>query len=68
MIRVRILRATGAGALGVLGVGERITLPDADARALIGAGRAEAILMDPDAPADGAPVPRSADPKPKRTR
>lgn len=74
MIRVRILRSTGAGALGVLGVGEIVSLPDDAARPLIAAGRAEAVLTDPTVGTGGeptepaAPMPRSADPKPRRSR
>lgn len=64
-MRVRIVRAT-VGTGGVLGAGEEITLPDAEARLLIAHGKAVAILAPvPDA---AAPVPDHRDPRPSRTR
>jgi hypothetical protein len=65
VITVRILRPTVAAG-EPRGVGERLTLPDAEARDLCALGKAEVIITMP--PEDGAPVPQHADPSPDRRR
>lgn len=63
-IRVRIVRST-VGTGGVLGVGQVLSLPDAEARELIARGKAVAVIDTPDG---AAPVPQHRDPAPARTR
>lgn len=67
-LRVRILRPT-VGTGGVLGAGELLQLPDAEARLLCAQGKAEFVLDGPfDGPDRGAPVPQHRDPAPTRAR
>lgn len=73
MIRVRIIRGTVGDGGRALDIGERLSLPDDEARLLIGLRKAEAILAAPDSmptdvPESGAPLVQTRDPAPTRTR
>jgi hypothetical protein len=62
---VRVLRGTVGDGGRVLEVGERLPLPDREARYLVSLGKAEFILAPTDA---AAPVPVHRDPAPSRAR
>ena len=63
-MRVRIVRAT-VGTGGVLGVGQVLDLPDAEARQLVAHGKAVPALPPVER---AAPVPQHRDPAPTRAR
>lgn len=66
MIRVRVVKCTVGDGGRVIGIGEVLSLPDAEARFLVARGKAEVVA---DVPMGvGAPAPQVRDPVVTRTR
>lgn len=68
--RVRITRCTVAGSpAGIRGVGEILTVPEAEARELVRLGKAVRVALEPLPAEVGAPTVQHAEPpRPTRTR